>query len=122
MRIFDFGIRFGTAAAGIAALAFLAGCAGAGAVKPPAEPTVEYLKLDGGKLVPGKVKANAFFEVQKGERIYVFISPRAKDEFEQTGKTGGKPVSGFGFGPNGETIVFESEWAQKEWETRKTQN
>ncbi len=122
MRVFDFVNRLGTAAAGIAALAFIAGCAGPGAVKPPAEPSVEYLKLDGGKLVPGKVKAHAFFEVRAGERIYVFISPKAKDEFEKTGKIGGKPVSGFGFGPDSETVVFESEWAMKEWETRKAQN
>lgn len=122
MKASDFGNRLGTAAASIAALTFLAGCAGTGAVKPSAEPAVEYLKLDGGKLVPGKVKVNAFFEVRAGERIYVFISPKAKDEFEKTGKIGGKPVSGFGFGPDGETVVFESEWAQKEWETRKAQN
>ncbi len=93
-------------------------CATAQTAKAPAEPTVEYFKLDGGKLVPGKVKANAYFEETKDEKIYVFISPKAKAEWEATGKLAGKPVSGFGYGPNGETVMFESETAQKEYDKR----
>lgn len=95
-----------------------AGCAGTQTAKAPAEPTVEYFKLDGGKLVPGKVKANAYFELSKDEKIYVFISPKAKTEWEKTGRLGGKPVKGIGYGPSGESVMFESETAQKEYDKR----
>lgn len=96
----------------------MAACTAAQTANMPAEPTVEYFKLDGGKLKPGKVKANAYYEIEKGGRIYVFISPKAKDEFEKAWKTGKSPVTGIGFGPNGETVVFESSFAQKEYENR----
>ena len=101
-----------------AAIGIISGCASMQTAKAPAEPTVEYFKLDGGKLVPGKVTANAYFEVVKDEKIYVFISPKAKAEFEKTGKLHGKPVTGIGYGPNGETVMFESELAQKEYDKR----
>lgn len=95
-----------------------AGCAATHTAKAPAEPTIEYFKLDGGKLVPGKVTANAYFEVVKDEKIYVFISPKAKAEWGKTGKLAGKPITGIGYGPNGETVMFESEVAQKEYDKR----
>jgi hypothetical protein len=94
------------------------GCTSIQSSNIPKEPTVEYFKLDGGKLKPGKVRVNAYFEIGKGERVYVFISPRAKEEFEKTGKAGKSPVTGIGFGPNGETVVFESNFAQHEYEKR----
>lgn len=94
------------------------GCATAQKAKASAEPTAEYFKLDGGKLKPDKVKANAYYEIEKGERIYVFISPRAKEEFESSGKLGKNPVSGIGFGHSGETVIFESDFALKEYEKR----
>ena len=94
------------------------GCTSMQSVNTPKEPTVEYFKLDGGKLKPGKVRANAYFELGKGERIYVFISPKTKEEFEKTGKPGKSPVTGIGFGLNGETVVFESNFAQQEYEKR----
>ena len=100
----------------------LAGCAATNIVAVPAEPTVEYFKLDSGKLKPGKVKANAFYELKKDNRIYVFISPKAKAEFEKSGKTGKDALTGIGFGPQGETVVFESGFAQKEYEARHTEN
>jgi len=96
----------------------MAACAATQTANVPAEPTVEYFKLDGGKLKPGKVKANAYYEIEKQGRIYVFISPKAKDEFEKAGKGGKSPVTGIGFGPNGETVIFESSFAQKEYENR----
>lgn len=95
-----------------------AGCRSMQSSNTPKEPTVEYFKLDGGKLKPGKVRANAYFEIGKGERIYVFISPKVKEEFEKTGKGGKSPVTGIGFGPNGETVIFESGFAQKEYEKK----
>ena len=94
------------------------GCTTLETTKVQSEPTVEYFKLDGGKLKPGKVKANAYFEIEKGGRIYVFISPKAKEEFEKTGNAGKSPVTGIGFGPNGETVIFESGFAQKEYEKK----
>ena len=96
----------------------IAACAATQTANVPAEPTVEYFKLDGGKLKPGKVKANAYFEIEKGGKIYVFISPKTKQEFEMAGKTGKSPITGIGFGPNGETVIFESSFAQKEYENR----
>ena len=96
----------------------LAGCAATREARAPGEPTVEYFKLDGDKLKPGKVKANAYYEIEKGERVYVFISPKAKEEFETSGKLGKSPVTGIGFGPNGETVIFESDFALKEYEKR----
>src|SRR4030065_1287840 len=98
---------------GLLVAGLISGCATSQTAKAPAEPTVEYFKLDGGKLVPGKVKASAYFEVPKDEKIYVFVSPKAKAEWEKTGKLGGKPLSGFGYGPNGETEEVESEIGQK---------
>ena len=94
------------------------GCTSMQSSNIPKEPTVEYFKLDGGKLKPGKVRANTYFELGKGERIYVFISPKTKEEFEKTGKHGKSPVTGIGFGLNGETVVFESNFAQQEYEKR----
>ena len=99
-------------------LAGMAGCTATQTANTLAEPTVEYFKLDSGKLKPGKVKANAYYEIEKQGRIYVFISPKAKDEFEKAGKGGKSPVTGIGFGPNGETVIFESGFAQKEYEKR----
>ena len=96
----------------------LIGCATSQTTKAPAEPIVEYFKLDGGKLVPGKVKANAYLESQKDGKVYVFVSPKAKAEWEKTGKLGGKPVTGIGYGPSGETGMFESELAQQEYDKR----
>lgn len=94
------------------------GCSAVQTAKTPSEPTVEYFNLDGGKLKPGKVTVNTYFEIEKGSRIYVFISPKAKEEFEKTGSTGKSPVTGIGFGQNGETVIFESGFAQKEYEKR----
>lgn len=99
-------------------LAGMAGCAATQTANVPTEPTVDYFKLDSSKLKPGKVKANAYYEIEKEGRIYVFISPKTKEEFEKAGKTGKSPVTGIGFGPNGETVIFESSFAQKEYESR----
>ncbi len=94
------------------------GCAATHRANAPAEPTVEYFKLDSGKLKPGKVKANAYYEIAKDKKIYVFISPKAKEAFETSGSLGKSPVTGIGFGPDGETVIFESDFAQKEFEKR----
>jgi hypothetical protein len=106
----------------LVSIGIMAGCAATNITAVPAEPTVEYFKLDSGKLKPGKLKVNAFYEIKKDDRIYVFISPKAKAEFEKSGNTGKDAVTGIGFGPNGETVVFESGFAQKEYEARHSVN
>lgn len=106
----------------LVSIGIMAGCAATKIAAVPAEPTVEYFKLDSGNLKPGKLKINAFYELKKDDRIYVFISPMAKAEFEKSGKTGKDTVIGIGFGPDGETVVFESGFAQKEYEARHTEN
>jgi len=105
----------------LVSIGIAAGCTATKFTAVPAEPTVEYFKLDSGKLKPGKVKVNAFYEIKKDDRIYVFISPKAKAEFEKSGRTGKDTVTGIGFGPDGETVVFESGFAQKEYEARHTE-
>ena len=106
----------------IVSIGIMAGCTATKIAAVPAEPTVEYFKLDSGKLKPGKVKVNAFYELKKDDRIYVFISPKAKAEFEKTGKTGKDTLTGIGFGLEGETVIFESGFAQKEYEARHAEN
>lgn len=106
----------------LVSIGIMSGCTAAKIAAVPAEPTVEYFKLDSGKLKPGKVKVNTFYELKKDDRIYVFISPKAKSEFEKSGKTGKDTLTGIGFGPQGETVVFESGFAQKEYEARHTDN
>ena len=115
-------IKKDTALILLVSIGIMAGCTATKITAVPSEPTVEYFKLDSGKLKPGKVKANAFYELKKDDRIYVFISPKAKAEFEKTGKTGKDVITGIGFGPQGETVVFESGFAQKEYEARHAEN
>src|SRR3990172_2034433 len=105
----------------LVSIGIMSGCTATKIAAVPAEPTVEYFKLDSGKLKPGKVKINAFYELKKDDRIYVFISPKAKAEFEKSGRTGKDTVTGIGFGPLGETVIFESGFAQKEFESRHTE-
>ncbi len=38
--------------------------------------------------------------------------------FETSGKLRESPVTGIGFGPNGETVIFESDFALKDFEKR----
>ncbi len=62
---------------GLLIAGLISGCASSQTAKAPAEPTVEYFKLDGGKLVPGKEKANAYFEVTKDEKILKYTHVQA---------------------------------------------
>jgi hypothetical protein len=54
---------------------------------------------------------NMFYrEVQKDGRIYVFANAQRYDVFEKTnGAEMGVAITRLGFGPNGETVVFDSE-------------
>ena len=54
---------------------------------------------------------NMFYrEVQKDGRIYVFASAQRYETFEQSGGAEiGVAITRLGFGPNGETVIFDSE-------------
>lgn len=94
-------------------------CATSQTAKAPAEPVVEYFKLDGGKLKPGAVKVGFYEEVEKGGLTYVFISPKARAEFDKTGTPSGSSVGCFGYVEGCEDVVFDSELAIKEYKKRK---
>lgn len=103
---------------GLLVAGLISGCAGTQTAKAPAEPVVEYFKLDSGKLKPASVKAYAYYEIEKDGFIYVFISPKAKDMFEKTGNAGVKAIGCFGYIPDCEDVILESELAIKEYKNR----
>ena len=51
-----------------------------------------------------------FKEIAKDGRIYVFNSPAEAERFEKSGETG-RAITKIGVGPNGETVVGDSETA-----------
>ncbi|GAB61187.1 MAG: hypothetical protein DWB56_16465 [Candidatus Jettenia sp.] len=63
------------------------------------------------------VKEGTYQEVSKDGRLYIFVSSKRKEEFEKTGELG-KGIIKIGYGPNGETVVFDSEEAVIEYESR----
>ncbi len=62
-------------------------------------------------------KESAYQEVKKEGRLYVFASPARKADFEKSGELG-KGIIKIGYGRNGETVVFDSEEAVIEYESR----
>ena len=62
-------------------------------------------------------KESTYQEVKKDGRLYVFASSKRKEDFERTGELG-KGIIKVGYGPNGETVVFDSEEAVIEYESR----
>ena len=94
-----------------------AGCASTGADTALKEPTVLEFKLSGGKLKPGKIRANSFLEFQKDGRLYAFISPKKRADFEKSGEIG-VAITKIGYGPNGETVVFDTNEAIAEYDKR----
>lgn len=60
----------------------------------------------------GAAAAQGFFyqEVEKDGRIYVFNDMKAYESFAKTGEMG-KSITRIGAGPNGETVIFDSEEA-----------
>lgn len=65
----------------------------------------------------GASKESAYQEIERDGRLYVFASPTRKAEFEKLGELG-KGVIKVGYGPNGETVVFDSEEALIEYASR----
>jgi len=66
-------------------------------------------------------KESAYQEVEKEGRLYVFASPARKADFEKSGELG-KGIIKIGHGPNGETVVFDSDEAVKEYDNRHAKN
>lgn len=81
------------------------------------EPTVLEFKLSDGKLSPGKIRANSYLEFEKDGRLYAFISPKKKADFEKSGEIG-IAITKIGYGPNGETVVFDTNEAMAEYDKR----
>ncbi len=65
----------------------------------------------------GKANINAYRELGKNGRLYVFTSPTRKENFEKSGELGVGIVK-IGYGPHGETVIFDSDEAVKEYNNR----
>lgn len=72
------------------------------------------------KEILGKVNIKAYREFKMNGRLYVFTSPARLTDFEKSGELG-KAVIKIGYGPNGETVVFDSEEALKEYNCRNSE-
>jgi biopolymer transport protein ExbD len=66
---------------------------------------------------PESPKESAYQEIKKDGRLYVFSSSKRKEDFEKTGELG-KGIIKIGYGPNGETVVFDSDETVKEYDNR----
>ncbi|MCR4289392.1 MAG: hypothetical protein NUV86_03920 [Candidatus Scalindua sp.] len=64
------------------------------------------------------LKILAYKEFEKDGRVYVFTSPERKASFESSGEMGTDFIAKIGYGPNSETVVFDSDEAVKEYEIR----
>lgn len=93
------------------------GCASTETDTALKEPTVLEFKLSEGKLKPGKIRANSYLEFEKEGRIYAFISPKKKADFEKSSEIG-VAITKIGYGPNGETVVFDTNEAIAEYDKR----
>jgi hypothetical protein len=60
----------------------------------------------------------AYEEFKKDSRLYVFTSPTRKADFEKSGELGIGIIK-IGHGPNGETVIFDSDDAVREYEKRR---
>ena len=66
----------------------------------------------------GSSKESAYQEIERGGRLYVFASSERKAEFEKSGDIG-KGIIKIGYGPDGKTVVFDSEDVIIEYESRQ---
>src|SRR5262245_1351234 len=57
---------------------------------------------------PAMAQSMFYIEVPKDERIYVFADGARYDAFMKSGDMG-VAITRLGYGPNGETVVFDSE-------------
>ena len=72
------------------------------------------------KEILGKANIKAYREAKINDRLYVFTSPTRKENFEKSGELGVSIIK-IGYGPNGETVVFDSDEAVKEYDNRHPQ-
>lgn len=72
------------------------------------------------KEILGKVGIKAYREFEKDGRLYVFTSPARKENFEKSGELG-VGITKIGYGQNGETVVFDSDEAVKEYDSHHSQ-
>jgi len=73
------------------------------------------------KEILGKANIKAYREAKINGRLYVFTSPTRKENFEKSGELGVSIIK-IGYGPNGETVVFDSDEAVKEYDNRHAKN
>ena len=66
-------------------------------------------------------KESAYQAVEKDGRLYIFTSPDRKAAFEKSGELG-KGIIKIGYGQNSETVVFDSEEAVIEYESRRVKD
>jgi YHS domain-containing protein len=69
------------------------------------------------KQILDNLKNGAYQEIEKDGRIYVFSSPERLESFEKSGEMG-KGIIKIGHGPNGETVIFDSDEAVNEYNER----
>src|SRR3989304_4353853 len=62
-------------------------------------------------------KESSYQEVEKDGRLYIFASHGRRADFEKTGELGTGIIK-VGYGENGETVVFDSDEAVKEYNNR----
>ncbi|MCP5006211.1 MAG: hypothetical protein GY941_20060 [Planctomycetes bacterium] len=62
------------------------------------------------QAVKPSVAGVKYYEIKKDGRIYVFTSTARKLDFEKSGEQG-KGIIKIGYGPKGETVVFDSDEA-----------
>lgn len=60
-------------------------------------------------------KATNYQVLNKDGRLYIFASSERMASFEKSGELG-KGIIKIGCGPNGETVIFDSDEAVKEYE------
>lgn len=80
------------------------------------EAIIEYESRIIKELLKG-VDVKVYKEVNANDRLYVFTSPTRKTNFEKSGEMG-MAIAKIGYGPNGETVVFDSDDAVREYDNR----
>lgn len=70
------------------------------------------------KQILDRMRIRAYKEFEKDGRIYVFTSPRRKAGFDKSGKMGKDFIAKIGYGQNGKTVLFDSQDAVEEYDSR----
>jgi signal peptidase I len=70
------------------------------------------------KQILDRMRIRAYKEFEKDSRIYVFTSPRRKASFDKSGEMGKDYIAKIGYGQNGKTVLFDSQDAVEEYDSR----